>query len=126
MSKALESAEAKITRVMKHHKAFEDCIAKYRGNNPFEIVGDPDSTLELRILRNPPLELSILAGEVVYHFRASLDHLFFELVERTLIGALPKNVFRTFKFPLFTDVPVGAKWILSASSMHFGISFWFF
>jgi len=124
MSKALESAEAKIIRVIKHHDAFEDCIAKYRGNNPFEIVGDPDSTQELRILRNPPLELSILAGEVVYHLRSSLDHLFFELVERNLIGPLPKNVFRTCQFPLFTDVPDGAKRSLPVDRKHIGIPDW--
>lgn len=124
MSLALESVAAKIARVIDSSKTFEDCIAEYRCNEPFEIITDPDGNKELRIIRTPPIELSILVGEELYHLRSALDHLFFELVERNLIGPLPKNVFKTCQFPLYTVVPSAAKGVLPVDRKHLGIPDW--
>src|SRR6266496_734886 len=124
VSAALESAEAKIVRVMKYPKAFEDCIAEYRRTKPFEVVGNPDSQQELHILTAPPLELSILTGEVVYHLRSALDHLFFELVQRNFIGPFSKKEIRNFQFPLHTAIPEDAKGTLPASREDIRIPYW--
>lgn len=124
MSLALESALSKIVRVMGYHEPFEDCIAKYRSDKPFEIITNPDGNKELKILKPPPIELSILAGEELYHLRSALDHLFFELVEKNLIGSLPRGVFKTCQFPLYTKVPDAAKGVLPVDRKHLGIPYW--
>ncbi len=92
---------------MRQHKPFEDCIAEYRRSKPFELIPSPDAkTHELRILKPPPIEISILAGEVLYQLRSALDHLFFELVERHH-SPLTSRQIRECAFPLRCDWPVG-------------------
>ena len=124
MSRALESAGAKIVRVMGYFEPFENSIAKYRNDKPFEIVTDPYGNKELKIFTPPPIEISILAGEGLYHLRSALDHLFFELVERNLIGPLRRGVFKTCQFPLYTEVPDAANGILPVDRKHLGIPYW--
>lgn len=124
LSGALESAGVKIVRAMKYHKSFEDCIAEYRREEPFEIIKQADQTAELRIHKSPPIELSILTGEVVYHLRSALDHLFFELVRKNLIGPIPRNVFKNCQFPLYTEVPEAAQGNFPVDRRHIRIPYW--
>ena len=124
LSGALESAGTKIVRAIEYHKAFEDCIAEYRQEEPFKIIGQTDQLAELRILKAPPIELSILTGEVVYHLRSALDHLFFELVQKNLIGPIPRNVLTNCQFPIYTSLPEAAKGKVPVDRKHIGIPYW--
>ena len=65
-----------------------------------------------------------MAGEALYHLRSALDHLFFELVERNLIGPWPRKLFYTCQFPLLTEVPDAADGIVPVDRKHLGIPYW--
>src|ERR1700690_1376101 len=77
----IKSAELKLARAKKHLCAIKRCIAKYAANQPHRITERAKGKRKLNILRPPPREIAILAGEMIYQMRSALDHLAFDLVK---------------------------------------------
>lgn len=83
------------------------------GPDSYELVSnfDPEQdchVITLRVLREPPLRLGILAGEFVQQMRSSLDHLALQLAR------LKNPRIRRATFPIYTDrgiytTPAGSK-----------------
>jgi hypothetical protein len=65
-----------------------------KGNGLYEVV------ILLQVVRWPPPELGILAGEVVFHLRNCLDHIVYEL---SLRRGMPETELHTTEFPIFID-----------------------
>jgi hypothetical protein len=107
----LVSAKLKLARATKHLKAIKRCIATYAASRPYKFTNAKGhKTGTLTITREPPPEISILAGEMVYQMRSALDHLAFDLVKRNSTGvALPPTWFKRCEFPLYITVPIRIK-----------------
>jgi hypothetical protein len=106
---SVKSAKRKLARAAKHLKTIKVCIADYSASRPFKIIPDETdgkNTNQVRILKPPPVEISILAGEMLYQMRSALDHLAFGLVERN-IGhiSLPPKWVENSQFPLSVKIP---------------------
>jgi hypothetical protein len=85
MVRGLHSAKAKLAWAVRHLKALKRSVARYSASRPYKIVvtkAKGKVTKKLLITEAPPVEISILAGEMVYQMRSALDHLAFDLVER--------------------------------------------
>ncbi len=100
-----DSGMAKIIRAMKQRKTIEDAIAEYARRRPYRKIVEPDGKAALKIIEQPPIEISILAGEVIYQLRSALDHFFFDLVQRNGAPLTSKQI-RSCFFPLCTKRPV--------------------
>jgi len=105
MSTAIESASRKVLRAMEHRKSVETCIAEYTSRKPYEIISQPDGKKTLKITEQPPSEISLYAGEIIYQLRSALDHLFFDLVERNNAPLSARDI-HNCQFPLRTVRPV--------------------
>jgi hypothetical protein len=104
--RAIQAANLKMVRAMKHSQAINDCIAEYVRGEPYEIVTDSDGEETLHIRTPPPLEIAVLVGELLYQVRSTLDHIFFDLVERNYAhGQLPSGWERKCQFPLLMKRP---------------------
>jgi hypothetical protein len=96
-----DSATAKMVRVVTYNrKALDAAIWEYTRSNPAEMASQPNGADTLHITKQPPVEISVIAGEIFYHCRSALDHLFFDLVKRcgTPTGKWERNCY----FPLTT------------------------
>jgi len=107
VSDVLEAARKKLLRALEHARASDKLAAEYRDSRPFEIVRLSDGTEEFRITSRPRIDISVLAGEILYQCRSALDHLFFELVHREYGASLPKNLVIASQFPLLNKPPSG-------------------
>jgi len=83
---------AKIERAKKHVGDLEASVQGFIQSNPYEVIrhDEPDTgdwVFKVRVLRQPPLELSAIAGDAIHNLRASLDLLVCELVrgERNIV-----------------------------------------
>ena len=102
----LKSAGEKIRRAMVHAQAIEDCIADYGRAKPYRRVRHPNSEPTLKITKKPPVEIQIIAGEIIYHLRSALDHIFFDLVERHHPDRkIPIEIRDKVMFPLCLNPP---------------------
>ena len=78
----------------------------YSQSDPFEIITDAEGKKILHITRQPPEAISVLAGEMVYQLRSTLDHLAFNLVKLNPSGAaLPTDWERRCEFPIWFKPP---------------------
>lgn len=109
MSTGLDSAAAKIIRAEEHLNAINRIIQQITsGAGSYEILTDANGKETVNFLVQPPLSVSILAGEIVYQLRSALDHLAFELVK---VSAASKGIILPAKweenclFPLWLNPP---------------------
>jgi hypothetical protein len=106
VNKCLESAHAKIIRALKLRECLEKGLTEYRNRKPYRIISNPNGESELEITEQPPLEISIIAGEVIYQLRSALDHIFFALIRRGYPGGnVPSEIRDISKFPLCSKPP---------------------
>lgn len=109
-SHRLKAAKRKLAWAAKHLQALKRCIADYSASRPFKIVsGDMNGkkTTQIKIIKRPPLEVSILAGQMIYQMRSALDHLAFALVERNATNAiLPARWEERCQFPMRDNIPL--------------------
>jgi hypothetical protein len=106
----LESARLKILRAMKHRHMLDECITEYTDTKPCVIVSHPNGEDTLNITHDPPPDVAIISGEIIYQVRSALDHLFFELVKRNhRRGKLRDKWERDCQFPLHSKLPSGIK-----------------
>jgi hypothetical protein len=103
----LVSAKLKFARAAKHLKSIQRCIAKYSASRPYTIAKTKSKkTVKVVVLRQPPPQIAILAGEMLYQIRSALDHLAFDLVKSNWGNApLPIRWDKRCEFPLFVEVP---------------------
>ncbi len=100
-----ESGMAKIVRALEHYKPVEDCIADYARRKPYRKVAQPNGPPTLEITEQPPIEISVFSGEIIYQLRSALDHFFFDLIERNGAPLTSKQIHSCI-FPLRTERPV--------------------
>ena len=105
MARGLESAHAKIVRAMKLRQPLQDCITEYSNTQPYTKSVKPDGKVILQITKAPPIEISVMAGEIIYQLRSALDHMFFDLVERNWNGSIPEKAANRLYFPLCLKPP---------------------
>jgi hypothetical protein len=106
MNNSIESAQAKIVRAMKQRHSLENCLAEYRSREPYRKIAHADGKVTLEITEPPPIEISVIAGEVIYQLRSALDHIVFALVQQHYpAGNIPGDIRNTCQFPLCTKPP---------------------
>jgi hypothetical protein len=103
----IDSAAAKIIRASEHldeiNRIIADVISKI---GAYEIIKDANGKETVNFLIQPPLTVSILAGEIVYQLRSAIDHLAFELVQFNPTGiVLPSKWEENCLFPLWLTPP---------------------
>ncbi len=85
------------------------CASEYTSDETNLVVDESEGAKKLRFPNTPPIEIAILAGEIVYHLRSALDHLVFELVKSNPTGAtLPNRWREKCQFPLCLNIPKDA------------------
>ena len=107
MISGLDSASVKIARAAEHVDAIRRVINSLASTaNTYEIIKDADGKEKIRFLIQPPTQIAVLSGEVVYQLRSALDHLAFDLVKRNQSGiTLPANWDARCDFPLWLRIP---------------------
>jgi hypothetical protein len=87
MESVRPSIDAKLRRAFEHMDELEAAVRAFSRTRPVIVELDPPGDggfqiARLRVVREPPLELGVVAGEIVHQLRSSLDHLMTELVLR--------------------------------------------
>jgi hypothetical protein len=102
---ALESADLKLRRAAEHLQVIKQEIWQYCKRKPYKIIEEPNGEKTLHIIENVPENIAIVAGEVVYQLRSTLDYLTFDLVKLNRVGnPLPANWREKCCFPLFVKI----------------------
>jgi len=100
----VEGIRAKLARALEHLGTLDDQLGTYLDTSPFEIQRQiqPDgetSVFALQVRRPPPIELSVIVGEVAHQLRSAVEHIAFGLVlaagnaptDRTVFPVLVKR-----------------------------------
>lgn len=104
------STRLKIIRAAKHLETLKNSIAADATRDLsdellFRLHSDCEPTLDLP---EPDVNIAILAGEIVYHLRSSLEHLAFDLVKTNRSGeTLPVDWEENCTFPTWTQLRPG-------------------
>ncbi len=102
----LKSAKAKLIRAEKQLRAIKRCLASYARSKPHLIVKKAKGKKKLNVPKSPPVEISLLAGEMIYQMRSALDHLVFDLIQRNPhISTIDPEWEENCQFPLRTRLP---------------------
>ncbi|HKI24944.1 MAG TPA: hypothetical protein VKA07_01385 [Candidatus Sulfotelmatobacter sp.] len=103
MASGLTSAKVKLVRAAKQIRALKRRIAAYARAKPHKIVKKAKGKKKLNVPKSPPIEIALLAGEIVYHMRSALDHLVFDVIKRNPnISTIDPNWEERSEFPLWT------------------------
>ncbi len=107
MSTGLDSAAAKIIRAEEHLDAINRIIRHITaGTGSHDVIKDSNGKETIHFLIEPPIDIAILAGEIVYQLRSTLDHLAFDLVKLNPTRiTLPVDWERNCSFPLWLTIP---------------------
>lgn len=110
MITGIDSAVAKVIRAKKHLDEINSVIADVTsGAGAYETIEDANGKETINFLIEPPLDVAILAGEIVYQLRSAIDHLAFELVKYNPSGiVLPVKWEERALFPLWITPPKNA------------------
>jgi hypothetical protein len=102
----LESARLKLVRAGEHLDALEQRIRTYSRAASHQLIAEPNGKHTVHIGDQPPPDIGILVGEIVYQLRSSLDHLAFDLVKINSRGiVLPAGWEKRCEFPLLFSIP---------------------
>jgi hypothetical protein len=106
MLNGIESAKLKVKRAAEHIETLQSRARVYASEDTNLVIEESDGPKKLRFPNEPPPEIAVLAGEIVYHLRSALDHLAFELVKANPQGVpLPACWQRRCRFPLLIEIP---------------------
>ncbi|HEY3825363.1 MAG TPA: hypothetical protein VGL82_12445 [Bryobacteraceae bacterium] len=102
----LGSAKLKLARARKHIKTIQRSSAKYIATRPYKITKSKGKeTTQVIVTKEPPPEINILAGEVIYQIRSALDHLVFALIKKNPPPlAIQPDWERRCEFPFIFDL----------------------
>jgi hypothetical protein len=84
---ALEATELKLKRAADCLKDIDKYIVAYARKVLHEVVPNAEGEDTVHVSEFPPSEIGVLAGEVLYQVRSSLDYLAFDLVKLN-----PRNI----------------------------------
>ena len=97
---SLDGVRAKLARANEHLARLESDTHAFLENEPYRFaleVDGHDYVVRIKASREPPIELAIMLGDVLYNLRSSLDHLAWQLA--SLNGKPPAGT----EFPIFKD-----------------------
>jgi hypothetical protein len=107
--------ERRLDRALYHLKNFKAERAAWRETGPHGFWTELDDerakkVIWARVIKPPPVSLSLIAGDCIHNLRAALDHLAYELAVRHHGSSpLPDPFDRRSEFPIFGD----RKWTTS-------------
>lgn len=103
MASGLKSAKIKLIQAEKHLRAIKKCLAIYARSKPHKIVRKTKGKKKLNVPKPPPVQISILAGEMVYQMRSGLDHLVFDVIKKNSnISTIDPEWEEHCEFPIWT------------------------
>src|ERR1700680_2593334 len=103
MTSGLKSAKIKLVRAEKQLRTIKECVTAYARAKPHKIVKKAKLKKRRNVPKSPPVEISILAGEMIYQMRSALDHLVFDIVKRNPnVSAIDAEWEEHCEFPLWT------------------------
>lgn len=106
MISGLKCAQLKLARASEHLKEIDHYVAAYAQRVLHEVVTDAKGKKTIHVREIPPVEIGILAGELLYQIRSSLDYLAFDLVKLNPTGyTLPVDWEKNCCFPLWLNRP---------------------
>ena len=106
MLSGLELADLKLKRAADHIKAISPHVVAYAARVLHEVIPDAEGKDTVHVNELPPVDISILAGEVLYQLRSSLDYLAFDLVKLNPAKIpLPPDWEKNCCFPLWLNTP---------------------
>lgn len=103
----LDGARLKVQRSLEHETALHHAISAFLEANPYGATFEHNAASGEQIVRiqisdvQPPLEWSILLGEVLHNLRSALDHVVWQLILHD--GGQPRP--KVSGFPVYTDEP---------------------
>jgi hypothetical protein len=85
----LDGVQGKIERAWEHQRKLRSEIKAFKASKPYsvDVRFDPSSgwhVARLRVASEPPVRLSIIAGEMAYEYISALNHVAWELAARKL------------------------------------------
>jgi|SRR5271156_5074850 len=105
MLSGVESAKLKIVRVSKHLDQIRILLRNYERTEA-DAIAKSKSSGKLNFSGRTHDDVAIIAGEIIYQLRSSLDHLTFDLVKLNSLGIqLPTRWEKRCQFPLLLDAP---------------------
>jgi hypothetical protein len=123
MARGLKSAKVKLVRATKHLRAIKRCIAGYARTKPHKIVKKAKGKKRLNIPKPPSLEISLLAGEMIFQMRSALDHLVFDLIKRNPnVATIDPEWEDNCQFPIRVRLPKNATPPLKKSAFSHDLS----
>jgi len=80
MSDPLEGVKLKVERANSHIQEVNNLINFLTAPDGYEIITEIDSakgekTIKIRLLKEPPVGIGVICGEILYGLRSALDHL---------------------------------------------------
>lgn len=117
MARGPKSAKAKLARAAKHLRAIKKRIAVYAKTKPHRIVKKAKGKKKLNVPTSPPIEISIMAGEMIYQMRSALDHLVFDLIKKNPnIASIDPDWEENCQFPMRVRLPKNSTLPLNKSA----------
>jgi hypothetical protein len=94
----VEGIRAKLARAPEHLRTLYEQLDEYLDASPFDVQrqtqpGDETSVFVLQVRRPPPIELSVLVGEVAHQLRSAVEHIAFGLVLAAGNEPTPRTIF---------------------------------
>lgn len=105
MADPLESARAKIKRAGEHLGRFHDESESFLQSDPHTVTHETnrnktEHVFRFHVVREPPLDLSLVAGDAIQNSRAALDHMVFALAHHESPVPLTDDEARRLQFPI--------------------------
>jgi hypothetical protein len=106
--------ERRLDRALYHLEGFKAERAAWRETGPHSYWTERDAergkkVIWARVIKPPPVSLSLIAGDCIHNLRAALDNLAYELALANTEGSLPSRVADRSGFPIFHENPAEAK-----------------
>lgn len=86
MAHPLDGVQAKLARAAEHLDALDREVDAFLKSEPYDVVlsGDwGEQVGRFHIVREPPLQLGIIAGDFSHNLRSALDHLVYQVAKLT-------------------------------------------
>jgi hypothetical protein len=101
------SSEWKFHRAQEHFSAFDMAAQWWLKRKTHRIVEEIDDQADVKQIllvadEQPPLRLSLIAGDAIQNMRSALDHLVVELATAEYGGPLPHEIESKLAFPITT------------------------
>jgi hypothetical protein len=115
----------KMQRAQKHFEELEDAVQTFLRSYPYTAVHEEDVephhyVARLKVIREPPPELSPIIGDIIHNGRSALDHLVWLLIK--MVGRDPE--LGRPQFPIFTKDPFDPSAFANAKDHKRALKVW--